>query len=113
MNHRTRTTSDTATLTAPTTRVQAWLEAHPNLTHEPVVSIMRAGFSPEERAFILDMAVTKTRSATDKDWNGHTVATRAGFVVKPDSLMMRSLCNGDAARAGDIDRARFFVNAGE
>ena len=52
-------------------------------------------------------------TATDKDWNGHTVTTAAGFTVKPDSLMMRSLCNADEARADTTDRARYFVNAGE
>ncbi|TFC03632.1 hypothetical protein [Cryobacterium mannosilyticum] len=39
-----------------------------------------------------------------------TVATAAGFVVKPDSLLLKSLCNADEAR--HIDRARFAINAG-
>ena len=47
---------------------------------------------------------------TDSDW---IVTTDAGFIVKPDSLMMRSLCNADEARAGTTERARYFVNAGE
>lgn len=41
-----------------------------------------------------------------------TVATAAGFVVRPDSLLIRSLSNGDEARVGTTDRARYFVNVG-
>ena len=53
---------------------------------------------------------------TDKDWRGFVpaaveVMTAAGFVVKPDSLLLKSLCNADEAR--HVDRSRFYlVNAG-
>lgn len=40
-----------------------------------------------------------------------TVTTTAGFVVQPDSLLMKSLCNGDNP-ASVIDRSRFFVTVG-
>ena len=56
------------------------------------------------------------QTTTDKDYRGFVPAvveimTAAGFVVKPDSLLLKSLCNGDEAR--NVDRSRFYiVNAG-
>ena len=57
-----------------------------------------------------------TAQTTDKDYRGFVpasveVMTAAGFVVKPDDLMMQSLINGDESRS--VDRSRFYiVNAG-
>ena len=59
---------------------------------------------------------TTLQTTTDRDWRGHVPAvvdimTAAGFVVKPDDLMMQSLVNGDNSRS--VDRSRFYiVNAG-
>lgn len=39
------------------------------------------------------------------------VATAAGFVVRPDSLLMRSICSGDNP-AAFADRGRYLVNVG-
>ena len=56
------------------------------------------------------------QTTTDKDWRGLVPAdveimTAAGFVVKPDDLLMMSLVNGDESRS--VDRSRFYiVNAG-
>ena len=53
---------------------------------------------------------------TAKDWRGLVptdveVMTAAGFVVKPDDLLMQSIVNGDESRY--VDRSRFYiVNAG-
>ena len=55
-------------------------------------------------------------TATDKDYRGLVPAdveimTAAGFVVKPDDLLMQSIVNGDNTRS--VDRSRFYiVNAG-
>ena len=40
-----------------------------------------------------------------------TVANSAGYVIDPDSILMRSICNGDNA-ADFGQRARYFVNVG-
>ena len=39
------------------------------------------------------------------------VTTAAGFIVQPDSLLMRSICNGDNP-AAFADRGRYFITAG-
>ena len=62
------------------------------------------------------MNESTTVPTTDKDWRGLVpadveVMTAAGFVVKPDDLLMQSLVNGDESRS--VDRSRFYiVNAG-
>jgi len=38
------------------------------------------------------------------------ISTAAGFVVKPNTLLLRSICNGVGAR--DIDRSRYQITAG-
>ena len=38
------------------------------------------------------------------------ISTAAGFVVKPDTLLMASLCNADEAR--EIERSRYLITAG-
>ena len=43
-----------------------------------------------------------------------TVATESstpGFVVRPDDLLMRSLCNGDEHATGHVDRTRYMLTA--
>ena len=60
--------------------------------------------------------ITTAPTTTDKDWRGFVpavaeVMTAAGFVVQPDSLLLKSLCSADEAR--HVDRSRFYlVNAG-
>ena len=57
-----------------------------------------------------------TAQTTDKDYRGPIpadveISTAAGFVVKPDDLLMQSLVNADESRY--VDRSRFYiVNAG-
>ena len=51
-------------------------------------------------------------TTTDKDYRGLVptdveIMTAAGFVVKPDDLLLKSLCNGDEAR--HVDRSRFYI----
>ena len=55
---------------------------------------------------------TTLPTTTDKDYRGLVpadveVMTAAGFVVKPDDLMMQSLVNGDNSRS--VDRSRFYI----
>ena len=55
---------------------------------------------------------TTLPTTTDKDYRGLVpadveVMTAAGFVVKPDDLMMQSLVNGDNTR--HVDRSRFYI----
>ncbi|TFC85800.1 XRE family transcriptional regulator [Cryobacterium sp. TmT2-59] len=38
------------------------------------------------------------------------VATAAGFIVQPDSLLMKSLCNAD--NGSSVDRGRYLINDG-
>ena len=40
-----------------------------------------------------------------------TVTTTPGFVVRPDDLLMRSLCNGDEHATGHVDRSRYMPPA--
>ena len=40
-----------------------------------------------------------------------TVTTTPGFVVRPDDLLMRSLCNGDEHATGHVDRSRYMLPA--
>ena len=38
-----------------------------------------------------------------------TESTTPGFVVRPDDLLMRSLCNGDEHATGHVDRSRYML----
>jgi len=40
-----------------------------------------------------------------------TESTTPGFVVRPDDLLMRSLCNGDEHATGHVDRTRYMLTA--
>ena len=40
-----------------------------------------------------------------------TVTTTPGFVVWPDDLLMRSLCNGDEHATGHVVRSRYMLTA--
>ena len=51
-------------------------------------------------------------TTTDKDYRGFTpaavtVMTAAGFAVKADSLLLKSLCNADESR--NVDRSRYYL----
>ena len=84
---------------------QIWLDNHPDPDSELVSEIMR----DNPIAVTLRIMERLTTASPVIDYSGHTVATSAGFVVQPDSLLMASLCNGDEAR--NLDRARYRVNA--
>ncbi|POH68968.1 hypothetical protein C3B61_03450 [Cryobacterium zongtaii] len=53
MQHRTSTTRTTAE-TAPTVKVQEWLEARPDVQRLPVTDILKAGFTKPEQAYVVD-----------------------------------------------------------
>ena len=40
-----------------------------------------------------------------------TESSTPGFVVRPDDLLMRSLCNGDEHATGHVDRSRYMLPA--
>ena len=63
--HLKKSTSSTptATLTAPTPRVQAWLDAIPNVQRLPVADILRAGFSAEERNYVVEALMAAVAKA--------------------------------------------------
>ena len=83
---------------------QAWFDAHPNPWGELVADVMRNNPLP-----VTMLILSRLASVPVIDHSGHTVATAAGHVIDPESIVMQSLCNADEARY--VDRARFFVNA--
>ena len=89
-----------ATASSVSPDAEAWLDAHPHWADEPVSAVIRAGFSARD----LDGLFDRLRPAPA------TVATAAGFIVQPDSLLMKSLCNAD--NGSSVDRGRYLVNAG-
>lgn len=42
---------------------------------------------------------------------GWKVTNRSGLPLDPDSLLIRSLCNADEARTGNVDRSRYIITA--
>ena len=83
---------------------QAWFDSHPNPWGELVADVMRNNPLP-----VTMLILSRLDSAPVIDCSGHTVATAAGHVIDPESIVMQSLVNGDEARS--VDRSRFFVNA--
>ncbi|TFC78160.1 hypothetical protein E3O45_05975 [Cryobacterium sp. TMS1-20-1] len=91
---------------------QAWFDARPNIEHEKVSSVVRGNREPVwtiifDRFFEMHKIAQETRAELRRN---ATVATAAGFVVQPDSLLMKSLANGDGAN--DIERGRFMISTG-
>lgn len=91
---------------------QAWFDARPNIQYETVSSVVRGNREPVwtiifDRFFEMHKIAQAKRA--EKRRNA-TVATAAGFIVEPDSLLMKSLANGDNAH--EIERGRFIVTVG-
>ena len=84
---------------------QIWFDTHPDPDSELVGEIMR----DNPIAVTLRIMERLTTAPPVIDYSGHTVATSAGFVVQPESILMQSLVNGDEARY--IDRARYIVRS--
>ena len=83
---------------------QEWFDTHPNPGSEPVATVMRT-CGPA----VCQIIVARMSAPPVTDYSGHNVATSAGFVVHPESILMQSLVNGDEARS--VDRSRYLVNA--
>ena len=82
---------------------------NPNGVSAPNVQAKGSNRNTYQGETIMDQ-ITSIPTTTDKDYRGFvpaTVMTAAGFIVKPDDLMMQSLVNGDNSRS--VDRARFYL----
>lgn len=84
---------------------EEWFDIHPNPGAVLVADLMRACSLAVQQIIVARLA-----AAPVIDYSGHTVANAAGYVIEPDTLFMRSLCNADEARY--VDRSLYFVNVG-
>jgi hypothetical protein len=66
VNHKTTNETPTTAIEAPTPKMLAYIEAHPGWGDEPVVDLMRAGFSSEEFGVFaaLSLAAHRTESVS-------------------------------------------------
>ncbi|TFD48717.1 hypothetical protein E3T46_14910 [Cryobacterium sp. Hh11] len=91
---------------------QAWFDARPNALNATVSEVVRGNREPVWPLILDGLHEMHEIACAKRAERRRTavVATAAGFIVEPDSLLMKSLANGDNAR--DIDRGRFIVTVG-
>ncbi|TFC71407.1 hypothetical protein E3O45_15145 [Cryobacterium sp. TMS1-20-1] len=105
-------TLSTTSNTADQRDAQAWFDEHPHPENVLLSSAMRDN---REGVWMLildrfdEMHEIACAKRAELRRNA-TVATTDGLVIKPDSLLLRSLCNADEARS--LDRSRYLITVG-